>query len=836
MNKIEESLQRLFAKHRIVFWYDTNKELRQDYDALELPGVIKIELNNNEFGVKYRILRQQREQKFLLYHEGPEPEDLLDNWLLDVQLAHGEFRTDHASLVLADLGLGPEFAELAEQHLDFFGASGRREQLKKLITKRDTHQQIRLKMLAVCAGAEPRLDVILEQLLAELAVDREDRFKVVQRANLEHFFWAQLARHYGYESDTKTLRDFVISLFKSCYASEVGGGKALLGTEAVIFLKRWKDSVKHKATFEALSSQCEEILDISKDLQVRDYSVLQHVDFFRAIDRRIISDLVKAVAARTMSAGVCATYIRSRRQSHWYAEFEHLYEAIEYASSFLHEIDTVALQAGAFDVAITCYCRSWFKVDQLYRKFIYHRNESSMTSLLQSLTDKVENLYNNGFLLPLGDAWQQLVDKLDYWRSPSIVRQDRFYAKWVEPFCSQKKKVYVVISDAFRYEIGEELQRLVQTEDRYEAQLDPMLSMVPSYTQLGMAALLPHKEMGFIENSGGSVAVTLDAAATQGTANRGKILEAAVSDGAAALRAEEFFGLNRDDCRALIRDNSVVYIYHNRIDATGDKTASEGRVFAAVEEALNELVKIIKKLAANNATNMIVTSDHGFIYQDRPLEDSDYLTAEPKGEHLFHRDRRFVIGKNLERQDSFKHFTASQLALGGDFDVQIPKSINRMRLKGSGSRFVHGGASLQEVVIPVLRINKKRQSDVKKVSVDIISSGSNTITTGQVSVAFYQCEPVGGKVLARTLRAALYSADNELVSDSHEIQFDLTAEEPRNREIRINFLFNRKADALNGQTVILRLDEKLSGTSHYQEYKTVKYRMQKSFETDFDFS
>ncbi|BDD85994.1 hypothetical protein DPPLL_03590 [Desulfofustis limnaeus] len=159
-----------------------------------------------------------------------------------------------------------------------------------------------------------------------------------------------------------------------------------------------------------------------------------------------------------------------------------------------------------------------------------------------------------------------------------------------------------------------------------------------------------------------------------------------------------------------------------------------------------------------------------------------------------------------------------------------------MRLKGSGSRFVHGGATLQEVVIPVLLINKKRQSDVRKVSVDIISSGSNIITTGQISVAFYQCEPVGGKTLPRTLRAALYSTDDEQVSDCHELQFDLTAEESRDREIRINFLLNRKADALNGQSVILRLDEKLPGTSHYQEYKTVKYRMQKSFEVDFDFS
>ena len=62
------------------------------------------------------------------------------------------------------------------------------------------------------------------------------------------------------------------------------------------------------------------------------------------------------------------------------------------------------------------------------------------------------------------------------------------------------------------------------------------------------------------------------------------------------------------------------------------------------------------------------------------------------------------------------------MGLDGDIEILIPKSINRLRLKGSGSRFVHGGASLQEVVIPVLRINKKRQSDIDAVEVEILRS------------------------------------------------------------------------------------------------------------------
>lgn len=106
MSNIKAPLSKLFKKHRIVFWYDAERELRADFEALELPDVHKIELDNNEFKVKYRILREEPEACFLLYHEGPQPADL-DNWLLDVLLTCGEFRTDQASIYLGELGLGP---------------------------------------------------------------------------------------------------------------------------------------------------------------------------------------------------------------------------------------------------------------------------------------------------------------------------------------------------------------------------------------------------------------------------------------------------------------------------------------------------------------------------------------------------------------------------------------------------------------------------------------------------------------------------------------------------------------------------------------------------------
>ena len=56
----------MFGKQRIVFWYDAQREFRAEFEFLMLPEVEKIELANNEFGVKYRVLREQPEQKFLL--------------------------------------------------------------------------------------------------------------------------------------------------------------------------------------------------------------------------------------------------------------------------------------------------------------------------------------------------------------------------------------------------------------------------------------------------------------------------------------------------------------------------------------------------------------------------------------------------------------------------------------------------------------------------------------------------------------------------------------------------------------------------------------------------
>ena len=540
-----------------------------------------------------------------------------------------------------------------------------------------------------------------------------------------------------------------------------------------------------------------------------------------------------AVADRTLSDEECEALIRRRREGHWYNRYSDPYEAIGTAARFLHLLNQVDLRVRSLVDGIQQYSRVWYQLDQLYRQFVFHARRSGQMTLLAPLLDHVDNLYTNNYLLLVNDKWQQWVDATEVWEAESILAQQAFFMKRVRPFLAKGNKVFVIVSDALRFEVGEELLRLIRQEDRYDAEIEPALCVLPSYTQLGMAALLPHESLEL--SADGGTTVLVDGNSSQGTANRGAILERALPGSATAIQANDLLSMGRDESRTLIRDHEVIYVYHNRIDAAGDSRDTEERVFEAVDDTLNELVLLVKKLANANANNILVTADHGFIFQHHTLDESDFANSEPQGQNIRHRNRRYVIGSGLRENSSFKKFNSADVGLSGDAEILLPKSINRLRVQGAGSRYVHGGASLQEVVIPVIKINKKRESDIKTVEVDILRGCTMTISTSQVSIVFYQTAAVTEKVQPRRLRVGIYTQDGALISDLHDFAFDFTSDNAREREASVQFVLTSAAESANNQEVILRLDEQIGDTSHYREYKSARYTLRRSFTSDFDF-
>jgi hypothetical protein len=193
-----------------------------------------------------------------------------------------------------------------------------------------------------------------------------------------------------------------------------------------------------------------------------------------------------------------------------------------------------------------------------------------------------------------------------------------------------------------------------------------------------------------------------------------------------------------------------------------------------------------------------------------------------------------VIGKNLKGDSSTKHFTSAQLNLSGDAEVLIPKSVNRIRIKGAGSRYVHGGASLQEIVIPLIKVIKTRQDTTSQVEIDIIKS-TDKITTNILAVSFIQTDLVSDKNLSRQIRSALYAENGEMLSDQFTYKFDIAAGTERMREVKHRFQLSSKASGkYKNQRIKLILEEPVEGTTKWIQYKEYYYTLNISFTNDFD--
>jgi len=829
--RIKETLKKLFYQHRIITWHDEKREMGSFFETFTLDGVQKILIENNEFGVKVRILSEEPDKKFLLYRPGLLPPDE-QNWLLDIELGFPVFQADQASLWLAELGLGPAYKELVVQHRCFFEEDLLRERLGARISPEISQKQLRLEMLGVCVDQEARLDEILMALLEQGANKQTQAWDLIQSCHLEALLMDLVEGQFGYITENPTLTDFVFTLFESAYSKGLGKSPGL-NNNALVFLKHWKDSQSYRQSYRLWAETYARTKNIDQALHDRDYRQILDIDYFMVIDQKIIRDLVNQVREKTITVQEVRKVLEKRQTTHWFDQFEEAYRAILSASEFLNVLKQSDFKIHNLRDGMDKYTQYWFQIDQHYRHYIYYQKRTGYSTLFESLNDMIENHYQNNYLLTLSGEWQQVLDHITQWPSGETSLQKYFYNDFVESFLQENNKVFVIISDGLRYEIAEELTNLINHEERYEAKLTSMWSTLPSYTQLGMAALLPNKNLSFSKPVTGAVEV--DGRSSQGTDNRSKILANGVPSGGLAMQLSEFRELNAMDARALIRDNDVIYFYHNRIDSTGDKRLTEPQVFQAVQESLDELLDFLYKLVIANANNILITADHGFIYQHRPIDESEFASVDVEGSEIYYKDRRFALGKGLIEKDSLMKFKAQDVGIDSDIEIQIPKANNRLRLKGAGSRYVHGGASLHEVVLPVIHVHKLRAGEVRKVEVDVLGAGSQRITTGQISITLYQREPISDNVHFRKLRIGLYTLDGVLISDRHDVICNSPSENAQEREYPIQLILSNQTESANQQDVLLKLEEPIPQTNHYRIYKELKYQMQRVIGSDFDF-
>ena len=829
MKRIHDSLRRVFQRHRLVFWYDASGEWKDTFQSYADAGVHKLIVAGNEFGTKVRVVREpDTEARFLIYVPTARPADG-DNWLLDLLLQGYEYKADKASLALQEVGLPHEFLHLTEDHAPYFTNAKRVEALKDVIGKDDQSREIQIKMMSVLAGTAVEVDAMLLKFLDGVTEAQlmDPVIESFESAALVEPFWKEVERLFGYTTPTPSLRDFAVSLFRGANPLDK---QVKIHPHAKVFLQRWKDSQKHEAAFCQWSRQMEKELQIANALgELDERGTVGYSDTFEIFEKFTLHRLCQAFAKGAAAVDLRAV-MQERRASFWRSEHEHGYAALEQAVELRELLAAADLTVDSLAGGFNRYVASWWKIDLAYRQCIWNLRHYGQVQVMEQITQWVEKSYVNNFLLPLADRWSDQMRGLETWDCPGTTAQRKFFRQYVQPFLAKGQKVFVIISDALRFEAAADFAQRLRSANRWTAEVEAVFGVLPSFTQLGMAALLPGQQLAV---DPASANVTVDGRSATGTENRDAILKAACAGRAAAIQAEAFLELNtKTDGRTLMKDHDVIYIYQNIIDKTGHSLPTEAKTFDAVESAFAELDLIIKKVANINGTNMLLTADHGFIFQQDAVTDAD-LTPVPDAGEIIYTDRRFVLGREISPAPSVKVFRSAALALGGDWMVAFPLSLGRFPLQGSGKRYVHGGITLQEVVLPVVKIHKARADDTGQVEVELLRVPAK-ITTGQLSISLFQDRPARGKMLPLTLRVGIFAKDGTVLSEVKSVAFDSKDAEARQRETTLLLVLSHAADAYNNKEVDLRLEKSPTGTSQFVTYKSHSLLLQKPFTSDFD--
>ena len=835
-SRIHESLDTALARKRVVLWYDANGEWTSEFDDYQPAQAEKLRVEGNEFSVKVAISRAPLDQRFLLYLPSAKPPEQ-GNWLLDLLLAGHEFTADRASLDIQEAGLILEFKELAQQHKAFFRSPVRNTKLKELLRPNDDEAAVRLKMLAVLAKQPHDIDKLLLHAFSQLDPANPDGDVPVEALyghhQLSSHFWKAVGEKFGYTSPEPNLRDFAVALFSS--VCSIGPAGELL-PHARVFMSIWKDSLSARPAFEQWSDHLAGVLRVEEQLNdAPDTYDPDDDDSYELIERFVLSRLLQRFQGDASDAQLLET-IRNRTSSCWFEKHQHGYSALEQAITFRGLLAKADLQVPNFEEGLQRYCNGWWRLDQAYRRCIVHARTYQQPGLLKPLRDWFEAQYVNNVLLPLTNRWSDQVAGLTSWGSSTLPRQKEFHMRYVHAPLSSKglKRLFVVISDALRYEAARDFADRLNSQagKGWQAEVDALLGVLPSYTQLGMAALLPGAQMGLNPSDSNAL---VDGQSATGTDNRDKILKAYANGRAKAILAEDFLALaTSKEGAELTRDHDLIVIYHNRIDRIGDKRESEAETCQAVEQTFDDLELILRKIASLKGSQVVITADHGFLFQQEPVDANDRAQF-PTAKELSFKNRRFALGTGIKASAGQKVFSAGELGLTGEWEAVFPLGLDRFPRSGSGSRFVHGGTSLQEVVVPVIRLKRERKDESRVVEAELLRVPAK-ITMGKLSFGLFQLEPVETKKrLPLHLRIGLYAkADGALLCAHRTVLLDSAASEAREREQQVVLELSNAADDYNNQTLELRLERQLEGVATPVPYKTMELKLQRPFGSDFD--
>ncbi len=803
-----EKVKNYFEKYpelKILFLFDQNKEHLEELSNWNEKDIILIKADKGLFYLKYQLENELSNKNVLLYFEYDEPQgtERKKFVLLDLLKANKILLIDDVEDFMMQYNLKPYHRDRVNKYIKFLKQKKIQKTLSKILKADSFDDETILKKGLICHLLELNTiedeTIILAKLFTTLLQKNKGLFSVLDRIkdiDGESYLCKLFDEYFDIEIAQLKERDISLAIKKAKYNlilqnysephpndtySRLKINKPAKLNRLNSFINDWfKDeelSIEIENVFNELAS------DVDESTILKNYGIDGDFGFYTvSLSLNIIQILVELIEFQPDKSINILTQIGNNISSS-NIKLKDLIEFLLRAANVFKILNSMS--SYIFDKPINYleeYTNKFESIDFNFRKAALINTKLKKYNLpgdlqIEKVSTRLNKKYED-YLKDLNTEWLKCLydHEFEFFKIP-VVKQFEFYKNYIS---KSDQKIAVIISDGLRYECAKELLSVLHSDPKHQAEISYMLSSLPSNTRMGMSSLLPHSELQLKGEF-----IFINNISTEGLENREKILQIAEND-SKIISFDKLLQLTQDEARELFK-SKIVYIYQNVIDAVGDDRKTENRTFEEVERAIKELASMIKKIHSSfNVSKIFITADHGFLYNVSDLPESMYETL-PDNKNAIWNHNRFSILKKEIKTDSYIFDLSKAANVKNDFKITIPKAVNRYKRQGHGVHYVHGGASLQEMIVPLIESSRKREEVTEKVTFKLLGKDFKVVS-GAIKVKLIQDKPVSSDYKPIIISCALYKDTDELVSNEIDLTLDSTSDLPTERvkEIILN--------------------------------------------------
>jgi len=392
-----------------------------------------------------------------------------------------------------------------------------------------------------------------------------------------------------------------------------------------------------------------------------------------------------------------------------------LWEWIEVASELGNNTSQMNIEirnqdpnSRSFEDLISMYTDQWWIMDQIHRKFssLSERYQSTHSDLHIKAFIEIRKSLHYLYRTCIDEQsllWNQFCQLKGFLPEESL-QQRNFFKNWVRPVLQKKRKTVLFFVDAFRYELGKELEQELQTISAHQ-EISPMLAELPTITAVGMNTLVPvvkdtivtplfDKKNEITGFQGGERQVKT-------SEDRQKTLQEHAGLETSWIAINDLLSFTDRKLKKIV-DKELLVVTALDIDKMGESGAlSYGIDY--FETGLSRLKNAVIKLKEKGYEEFIITADHGFILGDESLETG----KAPKLENV---ERRYAFGTERNSENlvsaSLNQLNYSNSETDNCF---IFERSTHLLVNQSRTSFYHGGNTFQERLVPVITFSLTKE-------------------------------------------------------------------------------------------------------------------------------